>query len=205
MIRLSAKLERRWPLLTLIVALISVATWQSALACACCSATGERTDLVTKLDANRADQLGQLRFDPAATLFLGEADPESVKGIATPSEKYQLQAAWQGNRLVFSFRDNAGRSGTLSLTRPATIAIFHVDQRDQPDAGLGPVLYKEWRLTSPAIGTGVFTPGLGATQTLVLQGRGNNCTSAENFTHWMLVMSGPKAKYHFFGSFLKSS
>src|ERR1700738_2821840 len=128
MIRWSAMLERRWPLVTRMAALPSLATWQDALACACCSSTGKRTDIVTKLDTNRVEQLGQLRFDPAATLFLGEADPESVKGIATPSEKYQLQAAWQGNRLGFSFRDNAGRSGTLSLTRPATIAIFHVDQ-----------------------------------------------------------------------------
>ena len=42
--------------------------------------------------------------------------------------------------------------------------------------------------------------GAGQTLTLILQGGGNNCTSAYDFTHWMLVMWGPKAKYHFFGS-----
>ena len=117
MISFRAVLGRDGPLLMLIVALISIATWQDTLACACCSATGERTDLVTKLDANRVDQLGQLHFDPAATLFLGEADPESVKGIATPSEKYQLQAAWQGNRLVFAFRDKLFGAGAAQTQK----------------------------------------------------------------------------------------
>jgi hypothetical protein len=30
---------------------------------------------------------------------------------------------------------------------------------------------------------------------LILQGGGNSCTSAIDFTHWTLVMQGPKANY----------
>ena len=189
-------------LLFALAALLASAPWQEARACACCTSPGARTDLVVKLESGHADELNRLRFGPQAELFLGEADPESVKGITTPAEKYDLQAAWKGDRFLFAFRDEKDRSGTLVLTRPKTISVFHVDPRNQLDRPRAPVLYKEWRLTSPAAGTGIFTVGLGTGQslTLVLQGGGNNCTSANDFTHWMLVMWGPKAKYHFFGN-----
>jgi hypothetical protein len=35
---------------------------------------------------------------------------------------------------------------------------------------------------------------------LVLQGRGNVCTSAERFSSWMFVVSGPKARHMLYGS-----
>jgi hypothetical protein len=183
-------------------ALLAGAAWQSALACACCSNPGDRTDIVMKLDKGYVEELAQLRFERTAMLFLGEAEPDTVKGITTASEKYELEAAWKEGRIVFAFRDEAGRSGTLTLTQPKTISLFRVDPRNQPDNPRAPRLYKEWRVTSKAAGTGVFAAGLGAGQTLtlILQGGGNNCTSANDFTHWMLVMWGPKAKYHFYGS-----
>lgn len=182
--------------------LLAGATLQSALACACCANIGERSDIVMKLEKSYVEELEQLRFERTAVLFLGEADPDSVKGITTASENYNLEAAWKNRQIVFAFRDQAGRSGTLTLTQPKTISLFSVDPRNQPDHPRAPRLYKEWRLTSKAAGTGVFAAGLGAGQslTLVLQGGGNNCTSANDFTHWMLVMWGPKAKYHFYGS-----
>ena len=64
------------------------------------------------------------------------------------------------DRLVLSFRDAAGHTGTLSLTRPATISVFEVDPRNRPDRGHGPTLYKEWKLSAPAAGSGVFAPGI---------------------------------------------
>ena len=183
--------------------LLLCAAWRDARACACCTSVGERTDLVMKFESYYSDEIQRLRFSATAQLFLGEADPESVKGIATPSERYDLQAHWKNDRMLFSFRDQANHSGTLAIARPRTISIFHVDPRDDPPPppSRGPVLYKEWRLSSPASGTGIFAPGLsqGQTLTLVLQGRGNNCTSAADFSHWMLVMWGPKTKYRFFG------
>lgn len=183
-------------------AVLLCATWHEALACACCTSIGERFDLVTKLEKYHLEELQKLRFDRAANLFLGEADPDSVKGITKAAAKYELQAVWQANRLVLSFRDEAGQSGDLSIAMPKTISSFSVDPRSEPEGRRGPSLYKEWRLTAKAAGTGVFAAGLSAEQklTLVLQGRGNSCTSASDFTHWMLVMDGPKAKYHFFGS-----
>jgi hypothetical protein len=184
------------------VAVLLCATRHEALACACCTSVGERFDLVTKLEKYHLEELQKLHFDRIANLFLGEADPDSVRGITKAAAKYELQAVWQTNRLLFSFRDETGQSGDLSFAMPKTIAIFSVDPRSEPEGRLGPSLYKEWRLTAKAAGGGVFAAGLSVEQklTLVFQGRGNNCTSASDFTHWMLVMDGPKAKYHFFGN-----
>jgi hypothetical protein len=66
--------------------------------------------------------------------------------------------------------------------------------------GHGPTLYKEWKLSAPAAGSGV-SAGHRPRQilTLILQGGGNSCTSAGDFTHWTLVMQGPKANYTLFG------
>ena len=41
-----------------------------------------------------APLLEELRFADDAKLFLGEADPDSVEGIANPSSAYALEAAW---------------------------------------------------------------------------------------------------------------
>jgi hypothetical protein len=35
--------------------------------------------------------------------------------------------------------------------------------------------------------------------TLILQGAGNSCTSANDFSHRTLAMQGPKANYTLFG------
>jgi hypothetical protein len=103
-----------------------------------------------------------------------------------------------------NFKDKAGRTGTLSFTLPASIVQFAADIQDgQESAGGGPLLYKEWRLTGPVTGTGVFKKG-STPQTkfrLVLQGRGNSCTSAEMFDNWKLQVFGPRASYQFYGKF----
>jgi hypothetical protein len=123
--------------------------------------------------------------------------------LATPGS-YKLVVKWHDERLVLAFRDHLGHSGTLSLTRPDNLSIFEVDPRDRPEQGQGPRLYKEWKLTAPASGDGVFQPGIAPRQllTLILQGGGNSCTSAIDFTHWTLVMQGPKGNYTFFGKLL---
>jgi hypothetical protein len=177
-----------------------------ALACACCTNTGQRYVGMQRLDTTKRAEIDQLRFAEAAQLFVGEADPDDVKGITTPSVRYKLSAGWDKDRLVFAFRDEAGRSGTLALQRPGTISVFEVDPRDQPDSGLGPALYKEWTLTSRAAGSGVFSAGLGPNQqlSLVMHGHGNSCTTIDHFTHWTLLMQGPKARYSLFGDLVST-
>jgi len=105
----------------------------------------------------------------------------------------------------FALASPGGGSGSLSLRLPQKISIFEVDPRDGPDQGTGPALYKEWKLTGEVTGTGAFSPTNGAKQvlTLILQGRGNSCTSAADFTHWTLVTEGPKGSYRLFGELVR--
>lgn len=172
-----------------------------ALACACCTNEGQRNVATVALDSGKRDEIESLRFDGKATLFTGEGDVDGIEGIDTPSGSYQLTAKRRDDRLEFSFRDSLGHTGTLSLARPNTVSVFEVDPRGRPDKGQGPRLYKEWKLSAPAAATGVFRGSVGPRQilTLVIQGGGNNCTSATDFSHWTLVMHGPKANYTFFG------
>ena len=177
----------------------------AALACACCTNEGQRNVANVALDSGKRQEIESLRFGDKASLFTGEGDIEGKEGIATPSETYKLTAKWIEDRLVLSFRDAAGHTGTLSLARPGTVSVFEVDPRDRPDRGLGPTLYKEWKLSASAAGSGVFAPGIAPHQilTLILQGGGNSCTSSLDFAHWTLVMQGPKANYSFYGDLVR--
>jgi hypothetical protein len=175
---------------------------QEARACACCTNVGQRHEAVEALDSGTLEEIGRLRFAPEAKLFTAEADPDMVKGIAARWAQFDLGVKQEKDRWVFTFRDKDGRSGTLTLAMPKSIAVFAVDpRRDNREGGTGPALYREWKLTAPAMGTDIFAPGMGEGQrlTLVLQGHGNNCASASDFTHWTLVISGPVATYHLFG------
>jgi len=197
----------RLPSLALAMALFASSGAHTARACACCSNAGQRLIERVALDGGRFDTVRKLRFAADAFLYLGESDADTVRGIATPSSQYALTAAWTGDRLAFVFRDPLGHSGTLALARPRQVAIFEIDPRDSRDDGLGPLLYKEWILSAPAEGSGVFGGGLGPGQTirLILHGRGRGCTGPEDFTHWTLEVSGPKASYSLFGALAKPS
>jgi hypothetical protein len=191
------------------LAVIALAAWlansSSAFACACCSNEGHRNVASVAFDSGKREEIASLRFAGTATLFTGEGDADSILGITTPAASYDLTVTRQDDRLNFIFRDRSGHSGTLSLTEPKAIAIFEVDPRNRPDQGRGPSLYKEWRLTTPATGTGIFRAGIRPRQSLslILHGGGNNCTSAMDFSHWTLVMQGPRANYMLFGELVR--
>ena len=192
---------RRIGLAFVLIQIFVVGLASPAPACACCTNQGQRNVATAALDSGKRQEIESLRFAGKATLFTGEGDVEGIEGIVTPAGTYALTAKWLEDRLVLSFRDAAGRTGTLSLARPNTISVFEVDPRDRPDKGHGPRLYKEWKLSAPAAASGVFQPGIAPRQilTLILQGGGNSCTSSIDFTHWTLVMQGPKANYTLFG------
>jgi hypothetical protein len=175
---------------------------QTALGCACCTHEGQRNVATVGIDSEKRQQIESLRYGSKATLFTGEGDVEAIAGIATPSRSYDVTAKWTDNVLVFWFHDGGGRTGTLALVRPKTVSVFEVDPRDSPDVGQGPTLYKEWKISSPASGSGVFAPGAGPRQllTLIIHGRGNSCASDIDFSHWTLVMQGPNANYTLFGN-----
>ena len=192
-------------LLTLIAALGLSASIgvETAQACACCANDGQRYVEVMQFDSERRAEVTSVRFAKEARLYVGEGGPEIVQGIVKPSEVYALDVKWESGRAVFALRDEAGHEGTLTLTVPDKITIFEVDPRDGNNGpGGGPLLYKEWKLTGGVTGAGVFNTGTATGQllTLILQGRGNSCTTAADFTHWTLVMQAEKGNYTLFGA-----
>jgi hypothetical protein len=174
----------------------------SAWACACCSHTGAYHIGFDKPGEYELNLLKQMRFDGTAYLFLTEADmEESAKGLAHRAEHYTLSGSLVGNSWKLTFREG-GKSGTLSLPLPAKMLSYVADIRDgQTSDGGGPLLYKEWRFEGQVSGTGFFQPGVRgpAKYFLVLQGRGNGCTNAEDFSHWRLQVTGRNADYAFYG------
>lgn len=191
----------------LLGAFFALAQINFASACACCTHTGQRYVENTKLLPFQRNIVDELRFGKQVNLYVDERDLTDIKGIANPSENYSLAVTRQKDRFVFSFRDDKKNEGTITLALPDAIAIFEVDTRDESykDQGLGPVLYKEWRLTAPFTGTGIFKAGNGGYQriTLIYQGRGRGCTEASHFTHWTISVHGPLGNYLFYGELEK--
>jgi hypothetical protein len=187
--------------------LFALAQIEVAFACACCTNPGQRYVENTKLQPFHRSVIDEIKFAKDVRLYLDERDLSDIKGIASPAENYSLVLTRQKDRLVFSFRDAKKNEGTLTLAISDAIAIFEVDTRDAEfkDQGLGPVLYKEWRLTAPFAGTGIFKAGNGGYQriTLILQGRGRGCTDASHFTHWTISVYGPLGNYLFYGDLEK--
>lgn len=186
--------------------LLSVACPGSVLACACCSNEGQRYVETVKLDAFAAGLLGEISFAPAAHLYTGEADVESIEGLGAKSADFQLAVTKNDKSWLFEFRQEGG-GGRLTLPWPDRVTRFEVDPREpqQSTPGTGPALYKEWRLTAMPHGTGMFADVTGGGQkaTLILQGRGNSCTDATQFHAWALVLSGPKGTVTFYGDLAK--
>jgi hypothetical protein len=176
----------------------------STNAATCDTHEGQRTAGIEKLDQTRQKELGRLRFSPNANLYVGAGNASSVQGIANPSTSYAVVVTQQDDNLQFAFHDKSGHYGTLTLLKPDSIFIFEVDPRD-PQHGHAPVkLYKEWRVTASVDAKGIFSDSAAPTEqlTLIVQGRGNGCTTADDFKAWTLVMQGPTANYQFFGQLL---
>ncbi len=133
-----------------------------------------------------------------AGLFTTAAGLQNVTGITNPTDTYELTQTRAGDRWSFSFKDTNGKTGAIAFTLPAQLESFFVDPQEKTQGD--PLLYKEWRLSAPIAVTGVFAPSGNATARLVLQGRGNSCTSADQLTSYMLIVKGPTAQFTLFGA-----
>jgi hypothetical protein len=188
----------------LALAAFTLITVAPALACACCAETAHRYVRVETIKEKHRGEFQQLRFAKEAKLRIGpDEDNPRMKELKEAGEDLTLEFSRSATeRITFSLRDEMGRSGTLAFRIPATISIFEVDPRGaSTDTGLGPTLYKEWSMTAGTIGDGLFkAPVTRNTKlTLVLHGRGNACTSAEQFTDWTLQIYGPPGKFMLYG------
>ena len=187
------------------VAIVSVFP-SDALACACCAERGAYSISTKKPTNLELNELKKIQFG-TTNLFTTAAFPDNIKGINPLGENYSLNGLLQNNSWKFTVKDDAGKSGTLNLTKPLSMVAFMADIHDGDGAG-EVSLYKEWRFKSRVqSGTGIFQTGIApaAEYFLVLQGRGNACTQAEDFKNWRLEITGKKANYAFFGELKPAS
>jgi hypothetical protein len=211
-------MKRRFalPRLTLLLTLAMALTMpvRAAHACACCTNEGQRHVQTQSIDDHATGILTDIRFDPAAHLYTGEGDADGG-WTKSDSPDFQVAVTKNGASWTFSF-SQPDALGTLTFAIPKSVTKFEVDPREpastpapsgQTDnagssGGLGPVLYKEWRMTAPARGTGLFAAVTGGDQqaTLILHGRGNSCTDSGQFTAWTVVLHGSKGTTSFFGT-----
>lgn len=189
-------------LFTTIFLIFILGTPLNILACACCAERGHYSITTKKPDQYALGELKRMKFD-TALLYTDAGFEETVKGITPLGDSYTVNAALSGNLWKFVFKDDKAKTGSLNLARPVSMVEYMVDQTPLAGASAGePVLYKEWRFKyNVGSGNGIFQSGI-APKTeyfLVLQGKGNVCTSAEQFESWRLEITGAKARYAFFG------
>ena len=160
--------------------------------CACCSDEGEWYQRTGKTDFG---QLERVRFATAVKTY----EPPSSNGEL--SSTYVLSHTRTGRRWQLRFRDEQGKTGTLSFALPPNSVNYGADMHDGSDSGLGPLLYKEWRLSGPVQVTGDFKRVMKgpARFHLILQGKGRGCTEAEDFEHWTLQINGAGNSFSFYG------
>ena len=173
-----------------------------ALACACCTNRAGRYVEVEPLSADRLDKIEQMTFAKDAFVAQGAADPPiDLHDFGT---SWQLAVTQKRTEIVFTFRGEAGSTTDVTLAVPETISIFEIDPRGgEPDAGLGPALYKEWQLSGTATASGLLRPLVESGNqkvTLIVHGRGRGCTEASEFTDWTLTMHGSAGKLTLYGA-----
>lgn len=187
--------------LTAALAVSALTAAAPALACACCSDTGERIETRAAFTSGEREQFLAARYAATAALFANAGFPETVRGIAAPIvPPYRLRATATGTALRFDLVDAAGKGGTIVLPLPKRLERFAVDLREEEEGGTGPSLYQEWRIETDAALTGMLAAkAKRAKARLILQGRGNRCAGPAEFAHWTLILSAPGVAATFFG------
>lgn len=190
-----------------------LAAAKDAAACACCSAMGTRVEERVKLGKAERETLDDISFAPQAWLYSTEAGAaEGNRGLPGASEAaYAILRRGEGAAWRLEFTDEKGGKGALSFKLPARVERFEIDTHLGEDEAAvwdrraaerrDTRLYKEWRIVAPVTGDGFFAKPLAkpARLRLVLHGQGNACPSSADFSRWSLSVTGPDAKFSFFG------
>ncbi len=168
-----------------------------ASACACCAEAGHWSQVARKATPDELAELGRVRLGATAALVVPPAGLEHVRGVAPAAPRYALRHQDQNRQWTLELSADGARGGSFTFVMPDTGEFYAVDPRDGGrDAAGSPRLYKEWRFTGAVAPRGVFR---GTRFHLVLQGRGNLCPDAAQFTGWILRVIGPNASYALFG------
>lgn len=204
---------KKYFLFFIAIAFFNLTFSSEALACACCAERGEYRISTSKPTDYEIDLLKQMKYSESVELYTDAAGFDNIKGLngilkeyesfdwSSSSDYFMLTNTFAAKTWKFSFKTADGKNGVLTLPMPTQMVQFAVDTRDNAE-GTEPLLYKEWRFKGTVqSGNGFFSAGIikPTTYFLVLQGRGNNCTNAEDFRYWRLEITGRKADYAFFG------
>jgi hypothetical protein len=165
--------------------------------CACCAERGEYSIRTKKPSDYEIGELKRLQISET-NLFTNGGYPDNIKGITPVTDIFTGNFLWQNSGWKFDFKNDKNGTGILNLMKAPTMVDFRTDTYNEGE----PILYKELRFKSKVSGgTGIFKRGIAPATDylLVLQGKGNNCLNAEDFTHWRLEITGKKADYAFFG------
>ncbi len=167
-------------------------------ACACCANAGQWSQTSQRISDYEFQEINSLRFSPNAKLY--QTAGENNTGISSNSVNYTLSVNKQQRVWNFLFKDEKGKTGTLSFTIPKQATSFTTDLYTQKN--IEPELYKEFRLEGKVVGNGIFSKAITPDTKfrLVLQGRGNNCLTAGDFKSWNLQVFGSKANFAFYSS-----
>lgn len=182
------------------IAVFAVFLPSQVLACACCA---ERGDYYLRESVPGEYQMAEIqRIGLASSVLHTDAGyPESIVGISPLGESFSIKGTLAGKAFRFEFTDDKSRGGVLTLTIPKVIEEFGVDQ-DPLSESSTVILYKEVRFKSKVeSATGFLEKGIDSetVYNLILQGRGNHCTAAEDFSSYILQVKGKNASYSFFG------
>ena len=187
---------------TTILSSARVATGDNAAArpmfCACCADDGEWYQRAERITADMRKEINRVKFSEATNGMSGAEDSPFSEG------KFELTRSNDMRRWQLNYVGAQGKSGSLSLTIPLSLVNFGADVHDgQQGGGGGPLLYKEWRFDGSATGTGVFKTWRSSRFRLVLQGRGNHCTQAEDFKHWNLSVNKGSTSLSLYGAVVR--
>ena len=171
-----------------------------ALACACCAERGHRSEQKIEFkDYLRSEvELLSLR---TARLYTDAGYPENIKGIDTESDQFSVSGSFSKDYWTFSLVDEAKKAGMLNLSVPEKVRMFMVDPEPNKERP-GVLLYKEMSFTGSVKSASGFAKkgeSKDLKYELVLQGKGNICTAAQQFSSYFLTISGANADYKFYG------
>lgn len=179
-------------------------------ACACCAEPGTRVNYTGKTDQFIRDLVNEIKFSDEAALYMTEAGFDGIKGL-DPLRKEDQETygvvdftsvgSFTGKAWQLTIKTPKGASAIYSLPVPLKYMEFKVDIHDEDGRPNGPWLYKELRFGGLVTATGFAKAGAvrNTKFELVFSGRGNGCNNPEDYTHWSLEVTGPKADYQFFG------
>ncbi len=192
--------------ISVVILAVMLALPANIWACACCANPGHYHSGSIEVRDHVLSEMERLRVGRTANLFVTEAGlDEDSRGITQPKLTYSVSGSLTNNKWTLSF--SSGRNtGKLIFELPAKMWTHSADIHDRKiSAGGGPLLYKEWRLEGEIRGSGIFKAGFPAPAKyrLILQGRGNACDNAEDFTNWRLEVRGESADYALYGKLLK--